>query len=188
MTREEYIKFYDAHYKLNGIVGAGTGEWERKKRLWQEIGWHPGLKTLDYGCGAGAMANVCDPKHYLGVDIAEEAIRLAKLAHPAHNFRTFTIGSLQGEFDFVAAMSVFTHCRYEDLQDCLRDIKNSLKPKGFGLVDILVGEKRETIDAFTCFYPVNDFLNELMESGFRGEKVGEISWPSFTHTYFKVYV
>jgi cyclopropane fatty-acyl-phospholipid synthase-like methyltransferase len=186
MTRDEYVKLYDDHYKARGLEGAGTGEYERKEQLWKDVGWDKYKLTLDYGCGFGAMAKVCDPDFYRGIDISAEAIKLARQQFPSHSFNVFTIGKLDISpvYDFVAAMSVFTHARYEDVQDCLKDIRNTLSDTGFALIDILEGAERQMVDAFTCRYPLDDFLNELDKAGFTGDKVAEISWSNgFTHTY-----
>jgi cyclopropane fatty-acyl-phospholipid synthase-like methyltransferase len=188
ISRETYVKWYDDHYKGVGLIGAGTGEHEKKAQLWKEAGWNTSKLTLDYGCGFGAMARICAPDFYRGVDISEEAIRLAKQQFPNHSFYTFEIGKLvlPSVYEFIAAMSVFTHCRYEDVQDCLGDVKRAMTKDGVFLVDILEAPQRKQIDAVTCTYPLEDFLEELTKTGFEGKAVGQIAWPNgFTHTYIK---
>lgn len=185
-TREQYIEHYDNHYKNMGLAGAGTGEFEKKLDIWQRVGFKAKMKVLDYGCGWGAMLQgIKNP--YLGVDISPEAVKLAKEKFPKKKFEVFEIGKLDvGTFDFVAAMSVFSHCRFEDLQDSLGDIKRALKPDGIACIDFIEAPERRQ-DEHIRQYPLTDFGNELTQAGFKYEVVDRINWGNgFTHTYLKV--
>ena len=43
-------------------------------------------RVLDYGCSSGALAELCRPEAYLGVDISEEALEVARASHPGYEF------------------------------------------------------------------------------------------------------
>lgn len=186
MTQAEYIDHYRQHYRTYGDKGSGTGEYERKLALWKEQGYTNGMSVLDYGCGWGAMLpGITNRKDYLGVDIAPEALEIGREKFPEANFQQLEIGKLDcPQKDFVCAMSVFTHARYEDVPDCLRDLHRSLKEKGFGLIDFLRGECNE--DPHVRFWPEDEFLREVRKQ-FKAEVIGDIAWPGFTHTYVRIW-
>jgi 2-polyprenyl-3-methyl-5-hydroxy-6-metoxy-1,4-benzoquinol methylase len=64
-------------------------------------------RVLDYGCSIGALADFCQPDGYLGVDISEEALAVARAAHPRHEFDSKV--SEHERFDVIVALAVLEH-------------------------------------------------------------------------------
>ena len=64
-------------------------------------------RVLDYGCSSGALADLCRPDAYLGVDINEEALEAARAAHPQYEFDNKV--SEHERFDVIAGLAVLEH-------------------------------------------------------------------------------
>lgn len=73
-----------------------------------------GYSVLDYGCGIGDFIkylndNKINISNYLGVDINNNFIELAKKTYPNHNFIVINdIDDITGKWDIVCAIGVFT--------------------------------------------------------------------------------
>jgi 2-polyprenyl-3-methyl-5-hydroxy-6-metoxy-1,4-benzoquinol methylase len=79
----------------------------RRQRMKAAIPFLRG-RVLDVGCGTGALAQYCDPRHYLGIDIDEASLATARHAHPEHRFeRDLPTGELL--FDTIVALAVIEH-------------------------------------------------------------------------------
>lgn len=99
-------------------------------------------KILDFGCGNGSMLFHCalrGTKEHLGIDLAEEGIRLARLRAekmPAGNYR-FLEGSseaLSGEpdssVDSVILSNILDNLYPEDAETVLNEANRLLRPGG----------------------------------------------------------
>jgi 2-polyprenyl-3-methyl-5-hydroxy-6-metoxy-1,4-benzoquinol methylase len=73
-----------------------------------------GDSILDYGCGIGDFISFLNDNgrkisDYLGVDINDNYIEIAKKSYPGYDFKTISgIEDLSGNFDVVCAIGVFT--------------------------------------------------------------------------------
>jgi 2-polyprenyl-3-methyl-5-hydroxy-6-metoxy-1,4-benzoquinol methylase len=64
-------------------------------------------RVLDFGCGAGALAALIDPRLYLGFDRDDSALALARSRFPRHRFVTEL--PEQERFNTIAALAVVEH-------------------------------------------------------------------------------
>jgi 2-polyprenyl-3-methyl-5-hydroxy-6-metoxy-1,4-benzoquinol methylase len=77
------------------------------RRRQQAVRPHLEGRVLDFGCGVGTLAEICDPAGYVGVDIDPRKIEIARREWPNHRFYTFVP---EGErFDTVAALAFIEH-------------------------------------------------------------------------------
>jgi 2-polyprenyl-3-methyl-5-hydroxy-6-metoxy-1,4-benzoquinol methylase len=83
-------------------------------------------RVLDYGCNTGALAAMCRPDAYLGVDINESSLELARAAHPEFEFHTKV--SEHERFDTIAALALIEHVA--DPGDLLARWAGMLAPGG----------------------------------------------------------
>jgi 2-polyprenyl-3-methyl-5-hydroxy-6-metoxy-1,4-benzoquinol methylase len=83
-------------------------------------------RVLDYGCNNGALAALCRPDAYLGVDINESSLELARDAHPDFEFDTKV--SEHERFDTIAALALIEHV--SDPADLLGQWAGMLAPGG----------------------------------------------------------
>ena len=72
-------------------------------------------RVLDYGCSSGALADLCRPGAYLGVDTSEEALEVARARHPRYEFANKV--SEHERFDVIVGLAVLEHV--DDPQDLL---------------------------------------------------------------------
>lgn len=189
MPNKTYSDYYNNMYVSSGKSASGTGEWKIKEAMWREVGYEDWMSVLDYGCGWGAMfPAVNDRQRYVGVDISPQAIEIGKSEFSDVDFRSFTMGelALDKKFDFIVAMSVFTHVPHENVDECLQDIHRHMDPTGFGLIDILEGED-QTNHPYIHWWNLDEFGKVLDKNGFGSEFAKKIKWPGFEHTYLKIW-
>jgi ubiquinone/menaquinone biosynthesis C-methylase UbiE len=184
-VRDRYVQAYVDHYAKDGLVAAGKGLWKPKLDLWYQIGYTDDMTVLDYGCGWGTMVQgIKNPALYQGVDIVPAAIDAARDRFPGVSFEVLQMGQLNiPPVDFIAAQSVFTHALREDAPICLSDLYRSLKPGGFGLIDILHKPGPDML--LLRYYDPDEWLEMLDTAGFTGTFIAEAQ-ASVMHSYYKV--
>lgn len=97
----------------------------------------PGGRTLDFGCGNGAMVAWLTSKGYrtVGIDPSESGIAAAKAAFPELEFHRASsaqeLGFL-GQFDIVTCIEVIEHCY--DPRSVVRQIYGLLRPGGLAIL------------------------------------------------------
>jgi len=99
--------------------------WLRSRRI---AAAKPHLKgrTLDIGCGSGALSALVEPGRYIGVDIDDGSLELARRTYPQHEFRKHYPD--EGElFDTVVSLAVIEHTKEPTL--FLRELARYLKPE-----------------------------------------------------------
>lgn len=75
--------------------------------------------VLDVGCGTGVIANIVPPDRYLGVDICERSLAIARQKYPQHHFKS-VLPPGKPIFDTVIAMAVIEHVK--DPEAFLREL------------------------------------------------------------------
>jgi 2-polyprenyl-3-methyl-5-hydroxy-6-metoxy-1,4-benzoquinol methylase len=115
MPRFEKVKLVDA-----GLLSG----WLVSERL-RAARPHLAGKVLDFACGHGQLAQVCDADGYLGYDIDSRKVDVARQHFPGYRFQT----SLPEEerFDTVAALAFIEHVEPEPYVKQFADI---LRPDG----------------------------------------------------------
>jgi 2-polyprenyl-3-methyl-5-hydroxy-6-metoxy-1,4-benzoquinol methylase len=84
--------------------------WLRRRRLKMATPFVKG-RVLDYGCGVGVLADLCAPGDYLGVDIDEESLLLARKYHPRHRFIFASELGETEKFDAIFALALIEHVK-----------------------------------------------------------------------------
>jgi len=65
-------------------------------------------RVLDMGCGIGALAGIVPADRYMGVDINEQSLAIARKKYPQHNFQS-ALPPAELKFNTVAALAVIEH-------------------------------------------------------------------------------
>lgn len=99
--------------------------WLRRQRL-NAVRPHLRGRVLDFGCGVGALSSECRPDSYLGVDIDDDSLELARRRSPAYRFQRELPDS--GRFDTIVLLAVIEHVA--DAAGLLRRLKTLLLPQG----------------------------------------------------------
>jgi len=111
---------------LSRFVEVGLlSDWLSRQRL-EAARPHLKGRVLDFGCGTGNLADICDPAAYVGVDIAVHRIEAARQLRPRYRFETAVP---EGErFDTVVALAFIEHVH--DPADYLRQFAAMLSSGG----------------------------------------------------------
>jgi SAM-dependent methyltransferase len=84
--------------------------------------------VVEVGCGPGILAGSFSPESYLGLDISESLLSIAKSRHPKHTFQQINALKLEKKLgitaDFVFAKSILEH--QEKLSDSISVIDKML--------------------------------------------------------------
>ncbi len=92
---------------MGQLVEAGMLSYWLVRRRQQAVRGHLAGRVLDFGCGVGTLADICDPAGYVGVDNDPRKIEIARRDRPRHRFETAVP---EGErFDTVAALAFIEH-------------------------------------------------------------------------------
>jgi 2-polyprenyl-3-methyl-5-hydroxy-6-metoxy-1,4-benzoquinol methylase len=89
------------------LVEAGMLSYWLVRRRQQAVRRHLNGRVLDFGCGVGTLAEICDPAGYVGVDTDPRKIEIARRDRPKYRFETAVP---EGErFDTIAALAFIEH-------------------------------------------------------------------------------
>lgn len=143
--------------------------WEQRAEQWnqQASDFLPNLKkiqkelkeinpksALDVGCGNGRFSRIF-PKDYLGIDISEKLIKIAKERHPDRDFKAVGIESLYAppRFDLAFSYTTLEHIKPEDFPFAVAELKDVAK-KGIFI------EPTDFQSRYYCFdHPYKDYFH-----------------------------
>lgn len=187
LTRDEIRAKMDALYAKNEAYPMPTlWDRDRHRRLNAMVlalgteGRDPGV-TLDVGCGQGGIASYW-PTPTVGVEISEEACRLARAAYPKSEFIASPIETFQDpagrRFRTVTAVESIEH--WTDVPAGLASIRQHMAPDGrlilttpnYDSLHHRIGRKLGVKTPFCSNHHVKEFgfeelIDVLQASGFR---------------------
>jgi len=137
------------------------------------------FSVLDLGCGTGALAKMFPPSSYLGFDLDEPSIFLAKRLNPNYKFKVADCTSPnlgKQKFDFILVSGVIHHLDDKGFKKTMMVIKTHLKPKGTTLL----------IEAVPPIYNWN-ILGKFIRSHDQGKHIRNLSsYVSQIQNYFRI--
>lgn len=113
---------YERHLREHDENAATAAHWKTQERLdlryevLSEIDDLDGSRILDFGCGTGLLADFLDSRgvdcEYVGWDISDEMVEIARERHPEASFRQIDVlnentAHFEGAFDYVFVCGVF---------------------------------------------------------------------------------
>jgi cyclopropane fatty-acyl-phospholipid synthase-like methyltransferase len=144
-----------------------------------------GNDVLELGCGPGmAAAQLSAGRRYVGVDLSEGQISIARVRVPDATFVHGDLTAMEFEpasFDGVVAFYVFMHVPQQDLEPTFQRIYSWLRPGGrlmLSLSTMAAGDRvEEWLDVPMYFARFTPGLSErlLTEAGFEIE-LSEVRW------------
>lgn len=102
----------------------------RKKRFKAVMPYLNG-NVLDFGCGAGGLAQYIVKTNYLGVEVDNDSLNLAKQNHPKHIFSS-VLPEPDEKFDTIVSLAVIEHV--SDPSRFLSDLAVHLKDHNSKLI------------------------------------------------------
>lgn len=93
---------------------------------------------IDVGCGDGRLVHMLEDQvpNVVGVDLAEQAIALARAFNPEREFHAVPVSQVPGEFDVATMIEVMEHISDEDLPQLISDVADRLSPKGHLVISV----------------------------------------------------
>ena len=129
----------------------------------------PRDKILDVGCGNGRLQEILKEKNvdYIGVDISEKLIEIAKRKYPRAKFIVLTdplkLPFEDNSFDKVFAIRVLHHIPSEDFRKkFLKELKRVLKPSGLLILTVWSWKSRDKRSFFRILKSI--FLKIIKKS------------------------
>lgn len=123
-----YLKGEKKHYTHFVTKHTPTSEADE---ILKETSWKS-KKVLDVGCGTGnfALKAAKMGAHVLGIDFAEEAIKIAKKTrkHPNLTFENIDVTNVKERFDIIVSIGTLEHM--DEPYKILKKLKSHLKPNG----------------------------------------------------------
>ena len=116
VNNREYNSYYKRHkndYRDEIVAWSSPGSQEKNFSL-VEKNINSGESLMDYGCGIGDLLKYLEDhnkqlSNYIGLDINNKFIRLAKKSYPDNNFKKInSVEDVTGEWDNVCSIGVFT--------------------------------------------------------------------------------
>lgn len=131
-------------------------------------------KILEIGSGVGEdAATLVDLGYeYIGIDISEEFVKLAKQNNPKLTFLNMPVYKLEfpdATFDGFWSSATILHIPKDKIKIALDEINRVIKKDGIGFITIKEGEGEKTDPAtgrFFSYYTKEDFSKILEKSNF----------------------
>ena len=133
-------------------------------------------KVLEIGCGNGRDAKeiLKHTSNYLGIDIAEELIKIAKINLPAAHFEAqdFETYEFPPNLDIIFAFASLLHINKENLKSVLDKAWNRLNDKGIFFISLQYDSYQEKIKADehgerTFYFYTPKLIEELAASRYK---------------------
>lgn len=183
------VKAYDAIAKVYHSQNFRRSFWELQFNelltlIKQDKRSFKDMSLLDLGCGTGRDARMVATSgmHYVGVDLSEGMLGVARENNPNEKFIKMDVTDLdfgEGEFDVVWASAVLLHLDEDDLAKTMKEIRSVLKNDGYLYVAMeqqKSGQERkemkksrkggEEIERFFVRYKEGEFEKVLARFGF----------------------
>ena len=130
--------------------------------------------VLHIGCNGGSTTRLIADyvNQVIGVDIQEDAIRVARKNYPNIKFETenlFNFSFNDNNFGGVYLLDVIEHLYEEDVNKGLKEIKRVMKPKSYMLIFTPKESKESTMDKLqhVTFFPKKENLVKMVEKEFK---------------------
>lgn len=151
-------------------------------------------KLCDVGCGSLRVGKLLLPYlnkgNYFGLEpnqwLIEEAIKneigrdLINLKAPRfENGANFELSKFGEKFDFIIAQSIFSHASFEQINQCLKEARQCLKPQGLFLATFIWGKddylENEWVYPGCVAYRPNSIRKSAWDQA--GLKMVPTDWP-----------
>jgi len=141
-----------------------------------------GLRVLEVGCWTGRDSQYFDEFEYVGIDLSERALAVAKQNQPNLRFQKADLYKLpfsDGTFDGVWAAAVYVHVPSVQIVDALKELHRVIKPNGIAWLAMHPGNFEGYVDdadgpRYFTQYSLEGFAQRLSSAGFIVEEKGVV--------------
>jgi len=143
----------------------------------------PKGNVVDLGCGTGRDSRLFAEAGYgfVGVDLSEGMVDLAKKSFPKTEFKVMNLLKLDFEdesFDGIWSFAAYLHIPKSQISHALQEANRVLKQGGIGYIVVKKGSKECYLDSekgerYWSFYGKNQFAKILQRNGFKVLKAWE---------------
>lgn len=136
----------------------------------------PTGKVLEIGSGHGGDAKLLIAKYgivnYVGVDVSEGLLKIAKKENPGGTFLHQSVYELDfpdNSFDGFWVSAVLVHIPKNRLQEALSNLRKVTKTGGLGFISVMEGRidmEESRPGRFFSLWQKDEFENELKKAGF----------------------
>lgn len=141
-------------------------QWSKQREYWYNL-LNPLIPSgnqnvLDVGCGIGAYYDLLKKKakNYVGIDITENMVKLARKRHPEGDFRVggvLNLPSPDESFDLVYCWSVLVHLPHNVIEKSIKELWRVTKKHLF--FNLYITKENN----FSVRGPWNEFLTAVNE-------------------------
>jgi SAM-dependent methyltransferase len=169
---------YDGHAKDWAKYFDDAGGWPKQLAKFKEL--LPKGKVLEIGAGTGRDAKdlISLGYEYVGTDISDELLKVARSRMPNQIFIQQSVYDLSAsdKFDGFWASAMLLHIPKSRINDALQQIKSVLKPNAIGFISIKDGdgekitnhnfENGEELERLFTYWSKEEFTKVLRDNDF----------------------
>ena len=144
------------------LMNVGTTQMESYKKLIKSF-YKKNDFLVDCGCGVGHFCNLFDKKNYIGIEINNSFIKLAKLNNPKYifdNFKGNKINKFKNQINYVLINNVIQHLSKKDLASIFLYIKKKTNKKKIKILIIepLIPKNFFSFEFFLKVMDIGDYM------------------------------
>lgn len=116
-------------------------------------------RILDFGCGTGKYCTFFNPRNYIGIDVSDKNLGIARRNYPEYRFFKLQNGPQNHQlnfkdryFQFILILGVFHHISNDDLKIILVELRRLLKENGkIFLLEPILSETSKRLNKWMQF-------------------------------------
>lgn len=160
------VDFLQNNFTKNfSLMNVGTTEMQSYKNLISSF-FNKKDFILDCGCGTGHFCNIFSKKNYIGIEINDNFVKLARNKHPSYifdNFKGNKINKYKKKINSILINNVIHHLSVDDVKKVFSYLKMKTKKKNVKIliVEPILPTKYFTIEYFLKVMDVGNYINDV---------------------------
>lgn len=131
--------------------------------------------VLEFGCGTGRLAKYFDPSNYVGVDICQAAIDIARDTLPDYSFYLIDDGEELPESDVTICHTVLLHISDDEIDD----VVNAFSSGRVIVCEVMDSSWRRTGDPPVFNRDPSDYVSIFAKAGYEKTLQREIVYDHY---------
>lgn len=115
--------FFIQYFEPMSLGPVSSLEW----KLLIKENFNDKINVIDFGCGTGSFCLLFDPNRYLGLDINDKFIEIAKKRYQSYNFvNSLKLKDVDSKFNNILFNGVLHHLDDKTFSNIILDLKNTI--------------------------------------------------------------